>query len=299
MFRLSHASSTGAERALIGALALALVSVPLLPGCGGRSVNAGGSPIESYDRVVLSDHPVLFLAMNTPSGGTQVDLSGHGHDGVYLPSGSTPQTVPMPNGDAAADFNGRDQYLQVANSPDLSVTRTGALTLEAWIRPDNLQPPHEEGSGYVNFLGKSEHGRNDAEYEMRMYSKVNSEVPMRPSRLSVYVFNPAGGEGSGAYVQDPMTVGQWIMLVEVINTIPSPRYPLGYVSIYKNGVRREAVGLTQHDTNPQHGRAPFRAGACDPLPQYSFFPGAIGKVAVFDYELTAAQVAAQYQAMVR
>ena len=61
----------------------------------------------------------------------------------------------MPNGDLAADFNGHNQYFQVADSPDLSVPETGVLTLEAWIRPDALQPSHEEGTGYVNFLGKS------------------------------------------------------------------------------------------------------------------------------------------------
>jgi hypothetical protein len=251
-----------------------------------------------YDHLVLLAHPVLFLAMDTPGKATQADLSGHGHNGVYLPAGSAPRAVRMPNGDVAADFNGHNQYLQVADSPDLSVPKTGVLTLEAWVRPDTLQPPHEEGTGYVNFLGKSEHGHDNAEYEMRMYSRVNSEVPVRPNRLSVYVFNLPGGEGSGAYVQDPMTVGQWIMLVEVINTTPSNWYPLGYVKIYKNGVWRETVGLTQHHTIPQHGSAPFRVASCDPRPQYSFFPGAIGKVAIFNYELSAPQVAAQYRAMV-
>ena len=46
---------------------------------------------------------------------------------------------------------------------------------------------------------------------------------------------------------------------------------------------------------PQHGTAPFRVGSVD---LESYFPGAIGKVAVFDYELSASQVAAEYGAMV-
>ena len=130
---------------------------------------------------------------------------------------------------------------------------------------------------------------------MRMYSKVNTESPVRPNRLSVYAFNLPGGEGSGSYVQDPMTVGQWIMLVEVINTARSTQYPTGYVKIYKNGVWRETVGLNQFNVVQQHGSAPFRVGAAE---LDSYFPGAIGKVAVFDYELSASQVAAQYAAMV-
>jgi hypothetical protein len=279
---------------LVGTLIAAAVALAAVSGCSKETMTT--IPGETYDQVTLALHPVLFLAMDPPSTGREDDLTGHGHDGVYLPAGALPKTAPMPNGDLAADFNGQDQYLQVPDSPDLSVPETRILTLECWIRPNNLQPRREEGSGYVNFIGKSEHGRNDAEYEMRMYSKVNSEVPMRPNRLSVYVFNLPGGEGSGAYVQDPMTVGQWIMLVEVINTTPSNHYPLGYVTIYKNGVQRETVGLTQHDTVPQHGAAPFRVGSCDP--RYSFFPGAIGKVALFNCQLSPQQVLAQYRAMV-
>jgi hypothetical protein len=249
----------------------------------------------TYDQVTLAAHPVLFLTMNTPRSVVQADLSGRGHSGTYLPVGSAPRAVPMPNGDTAAGFDGRSQYLQVADSPDLSVPKTGVLTLEAWIRPDTLQPSHQEGTGYVNFLGKGEYACvNQEEYEMRMYSKVNSETPVRPNRLSVYVFNLPGGEGSGSYVQEPMAVGQWIMLVEVINTTPSAKYPTGHVTIYKNGASRETVGLNEFGVVPQHGTAPFRVGS---VQLASFFPGAIGKVAVFDYELTAPQVAAQYRAM--
>ena len=132
-----------------------LVLLLLLSACGGRAASAGGSSTLSYDQLILSAKPILFLAMDTPSKTTQIDLSGHGHNGVYLPAAGVPKTAAMPNGDLAADFNGTNQYLQVANSPDLSVSETGVLTLEAWIRPDTLQPSHDEGTGYVNFLGKS------------------------------------------------------------------------------------------------------------------------------------------------
>jgi hypothetical protein len=249
----------------------------------------------TYDQLVLAAHPVLFLAMDTPGGAGQADLSGRGHAGLYLPAGSAPRVVPMPNGDTAADFDGQSQYLQVADSPELSVPKTGVLTLEAWIRPDTLQMPREEGTGYVNFMGKGAYAHiNQEEYEMRMYSKVNTETPVRPNRLSVYAFNLPGGEGSGSYAQDPMSVGQWIMLVEVINTTPSAQYPTGHVTVYKNGVGRQTVGLNQFGVVPQHGTAPFRVGS---VQLASFFQGAIGKVAVFDYELTAAQIASQYHAM--
>ena len=206
------------------------------------------------------------------------------------------ETVALPNGDLAADFNGSSEYLQVPNDAALSVTDTGQLTVEAWVRPDTLQFPAEEGTGYVNFVGKSSYGAgNQEEYELRMYSQVNKEVPVRPNRVSAYAFNLSGGEGSGAYFQDPVTVGQWMMVTMVINTSAvSAAYPTGYIKIYKDAQLRGTVPLTQFNVIPQHGNAPFRVGTSS---LESYFEGAIGKVAVFDYELSEAQIAQAYAAM--
>lgn len=77
------------------------------------------------------------------------------------------------------------------------------------MRPDTLQFPRVQGSGYVYILGKGTAGKQ--EYALRMYSYSNSENPPRPSRVSAYVFNLAGGEGSGAYFQDPVRPGTWMM----------------------------------------------------------------------------------------
>src|SRR5438445_13436834 len=42
----------------------------------------------SYNQVIFNDHPIMFLAMDTASTGTQLDLSDNGHHGVY--TGATP-----------------------------------------------------------------------------------------------------------------------------------------------------------------------------------------------------------------
>jgi len=261
-------------------------------------MNSDGRKLSTYDSLVLSQKPVMFLSMDTPSSGSQRDATGHGHTGTYFPSASKPGLVRMPNGDAVAVFNGRTQYLEVPDSTALSVPKTGVLTISAWIRPDTLQFPAQEGTGYVNYLGKSEYAHvNQCEYELRMYSKTNFENPVRPNRLSAYAFNLPGGLGSGSYVQDPMSVGGWIMVTEVINTrVKTPTAPTGYVTIFKNGVLRKTVALNQFNVTPAHGTAPFRVGSVE---LHSYFMGAIGKVAAFDYELSPAQVAAQYAAMAR
>ena len=263
-----------------------------------RPASVSSVATRSYDSLVLSQKPVMFLTMSHASSGIEADATGHGHSGTYLPSGKRPRSVLMPNGDAATLFDGRTQYLQVPDSTSLSVPKTGVLTVSAWIRPDVLQFPAQEGTGYVNYLGKGKYARtNQLEYELRMYSKVNTENTPRPNRLCAYCFNLPGGCGSGSYVQDPVTPGGWIMITEVINTrVTTSTAPTGYVTIFKNGVRRMTVALTQYNITPMHGTAPFRVGSVELA---SFFMGAIGKVAVFDYEVTPAQVAAEYAAMTK
>ena len=265
--------------------------VMLLAGCAAAS--PGGE--SAYDSMVLASRPVLYLTMSGALSGSETDRSGHGHDGGYHPSGDLPAVVAMPNSDLAADFNGNGQYLQVSDAAALSIPTTGVLTLEAWIRPDTLQFTHQEGSGYVYWMGK---GRAHAqEYALRMYSRDNTETPPRPNRISGYAFNSDGGLGSGAYFQDEPATGQWIMVDLIIDTVStSAAYPTGYVAIYKDGALRQTQALNQFNVRPERGEAPFdvatRNGA-------SFLSGAIGKVAVYDVASTPDQIQQRYEAMIR
>ena len=253
-----------------------------------------GRTADAYDRQVLSLGPVLYLSMAHPRAGTEEDLSGHGHDGVYFPRNHLPAQVRLPNGDGAADFDGHGQYLQVPSANVLSVTHAGCLTVEAWIRPMTLQFPAAQGSGYVYVLGKGSLGKQ--EYAIRMYSYFNSEHPARPNRLSSYVFNLRGGKGSGAYFQDEVTARQWMMVTFVVDSRSTRAWPHGYVALFKNGRERDKVSLSQYGVHPQAGTAPFRIGTRD---LDSYFEGAVAKVAVYDYVLSAADILGTYDAMHR
>lgn len=243
--------------------------------------------LSKYSKTVLADNPVMFLSMGSARLGYENDLSGHGNKGLYFPLGSRPHSVRMPNGDRAADFNGVDQFVQIQSAPNLSIPTSGILTLEAWLRPGTLQFPHTEGSGYVYWMGKG--SPNEQEYALRMYSYSNTENPPRPNRISGYVFNLSGGLGSGAYFQDAVAVGQWIHITLVINTkSTSSAYPTGYIKLYKNKSLRQTRGIDQFNVTPGAGTAPLRIATRG---LNSFFLGAIGKVAVYDYELTSSQIA--------
>ncbi|WP_239634017.1 LamG domain-containing protein [Paenibacillus sp. H1-7] len=241
--------------------------------------------LSSYDTAVLADNPVGYWPLSTT---VTADQSGHGLNGTFTGS---PTNTTMPNGDAAPVFNGVDQYFTIPDNDYLEVTRTGVLTVEAWVRPDVLQFSHSESSGYVHWMGKGTSGQHS--WVARMYNLTNQEN--RPNRISGYSFNLTGGLGAGSYFQDTVTAGQWIHYTLTINTTnTSSTYPTGYTKIFKNGVQRDQDKLSDYNIVPGNGTAPMRIATRDLA---SFFEGAIGKVAVYDYELTPAQLAAHYNAM--
>jgi hypothetical protein len=85
-----------------------------------------------------------------------------------------------------------------------------------------------------------------------------------------YMEVSSGGLGAGSYFQalanDPVVVGEWIHYVLIINTTDAA------------------------------GSAPFRMGTRD---LGSFFKGAIGKIAIYNYELGAGQVESHARRMLR
>ena len=266
---------------------------PATDNCAARAGNLAERAPDLYDKQVLSHSPVLYLPLDDPSSAQAADLSGGRHGAFYEAAGRPLGTTRLPNGDPATVFDGYGQYVEVPSFKALSITRTGCLTVEAWIRPAVLQFPREQGSGYVYVLGKGTSGRQ--EYALRMYSYTNAEVPPRPNRISAYVFNLDGGLGSGAYFQDKVEPDEWIMVTFVVDSRPSTAWPDGYVLIYKNGKRSGGpVSLDQFHVVPGSSDAPFRI-ATQSL--NSFFAGAIGKVAVYDSVLSDSEILATYETM--
>lgn len=277
------------NRLLTTATAAALVGGVLL-----AATPAAAHPLHHrashYDAVVLADDPVAYWPMTGAATGTEPDRSGHGHTGTY--SGTVTATT-LPDGGKATAFDGATGYLEVADDAALSPATTGRFTIEAWLRPDTLEFPHSQSSGYVHWMGKGETGQH--EYVSRMYSRTNTEN--RPNRISGYSFNLDGGLGAGSYFQDAVTAGTWIHYVLVINAADtSADYPHGYTKIYRDGVLRDQDQLEINGVviTPERGSAPLRVGTRD---FGSWFLGAVGKVAVYDHELTAGQIAAHTTAM--
>jgi hypothetical protein len=264
-------------------------------GVGTRNNRAAFTTVHvasGYDEAVLADRPVGYWAN---AAGT--DLVGR-RDAVTVGGGGF---TSLPNGDTAATYDGT-QYLEVADHDRWSPSTTGVLTVEAWVRPSTLEFTNgERDDCYVHWLGKG--GPGEHEWVARMYSRTTAcETPSRPNRVSMYAFNRSGGLGTGAYFQGgldgvpAMQVGEWILVTGVVNSLAkSPAYPNGYVRIYRNGrlVNTRDLSSTVPVTL-ENGTAPLRFGTRDLA---SFFQGALGKVAVYGHELSAARVRAHFDAM--
>jgi hypothetical protein len=274
---------------------------------GGDDLASSDGGARGYDDVVLADHPVAYWAMRHAAG-QEPDLTGHGHDGSYV--AGTPGPASLPNADVAADFDGATQYLTVPSSAALSIPTTHSLTWEAWIRPDVLQFPHEDpSSGAVAWMGKCEQYAPSCEWEARLYSLQTNETPNRPNRFSAYAFNPGAGLGSGADWQPAANVvaaGHWYHVVGEYTTLSQPagcassaQYP-GSLDIWVNGVEwdQSAHGdtgcMSQYQVVPTAGNSAVNIGT---MATDSWFAGAIGKVAIYDYLLTDAQITQHYRAM--
>jgi hypothetical protein len=140
-----------------------------------------------------------------------------------------------------------------------------------------------------------------------MYSTDNSQN--RCNRLSVYVFNPSAGLGSGADWQPTCGLFQantWFHVVGEYTTASQPSncsnataYP-GAINIWVNGVQwdHSAHGQTgcfsQYNVVPKANNSPVNIGT---MAQDAWFQGAIGKVAIYDFLLTQAQITNHYRAM--
>jgi hypothetical protein len=241
----------------------------------------------TYEATVLADTPVAFIVGQ--ANGTMTDQVG----GRTVTIGGNTAAAVTPHGQPARRwFNG--SYAQLADDNAFSVPTTGILTIEAWLRPDVYNFPGAEPSGdgpYCHWIGKGVYGPNAVEWAGRMYSRDNSA---RPNRISGYAFPEAGGLGAGSYFEDVVVAGDWIHWVLIIDTVNLGGDGWGTVTIYRDGVQRDQDTLgAPYNVVPANTTAPLRIAAA----MGTYFTGAVDRVAVYNYRLPQARIAAHTAAM--
>lgn len=238
----------------------ALVAVSVLVGMATATMAPASPAAISYDRTVLADRPVAYFDVD---GSTARDLTGNGHRLTYHGS---PGTTTLPNGAPAMTLDGENDYAEIADADDLSIG-DGVLTVEAWVRVDDLDNERLDDGQYVHWLGKGDDEQQ--EYAFRLYNGDHD----RSSRMSAYVFNPSGGYGYGSYFQDDLQAGRWMHVGAVFDARERQ------VTLYRDGVRRDSDDF--ESVRPRGGDAPLRIGTRQ---LSSFLEGSVAKVAVFDYD---------------
>jgi hypothetical protein len=207
-------------------------------------------------------------------------------------------------GDVYLKLSGADSYVEIASIADYSLATTGELSVAAWIRPDTLNFPSWEKTGYVHWLGKGV-GAGQQEWTFRMYNRDGTtEHPPRPNRISFYVFNPEGGLGVGSFFQDTLQEGSWIFVVGIADSTRTLMYrdgqyrrcdtyrgpEAGHCPIHFQPPPNDQLQL---EIDPVAGSSPLRLGTRD---FNSFFEGGLSRVRIWNRALSAEEVAALYSA---
>ena len=222
-------------------------------------------PDDGYAPVAAGDDPALLItapgavksAVKSSSGAKVTDLADpkrevavHGEVG----------TTTTPDGSSAAVLDGKSGYLQVEDSPDLSISTTGQLSVEMLVRPDVVadMPGAEassEGAMVQPLVKGSTFGTGgDQEWAMRLYP---SDSGQRAGRTSAYAFDPAGGQGAGSYASGDLEIGRWVHLTAVYDTTTKGKDGWGTVTFYRDGVKRDADTLGgDYDITPTDAGLP-------------------------------------------
>jgi hypothetical protein len=254
---------------------------------------------DPYSTAVLAKGPVGYWRLGESAGPTAADTAGNGYDGAYFGSPNFGQPGAIAGSANTAiglkGFSSGD-YVEIPDpvgSPFSQSTSDAGLTVEVWMRPDALVFPGQTAQPYIHWLGKGE--PSQYEWGLRFYSQDAAE---RPNRISAYIWNPSGGEGAGAYFEDPnLQPGAWIHIVACYDPGDWTTDPPAGVSIYRNGMRQlgpPSSGTLYRTFNisPAQGSAPVRLGARDDL--MFTLAGGLDEVAIYPRVLTADEVLENY-----
>ena len=273
--------------ALVAGLTLSAPSGSADPPLGPKA----SQPLSAYAKHVLSLGPVGYWRLDEAKGPTALDLSKHKHNGTYHGTIGFHQAGALKGDPDKAIRLEHKSYVQMPASKDFSVNLKHGLTVEAWMRPDQLTFPGQTGKGkdpYVHWLGKGETGQ--FEWGFRFYSQKRPDGTLseRPNRISAYIWNAAGDEGAGAYFEDHLVKGQWIHVVAVYE----PPGKNAGVLIYRDGVLRKGPPskgtlYSSYNITPTSGTAPLRLGTRD---LGSFLIGGLDEVAIYPRMLTAQEI---------
>ena len=263
-----------------------------------------------YSSAVLADSPVAYYRLGETSGAGAANSSAAGAslDGNYVnfavlqTAPATPSTLaaagPRP-GDASGSAaivgleadnlgirSGANANAQVEVPDNALLDLTGAMTLEAWVRRDDVQAVNGNNEGIIGkFVGST----NQRSYALYYNPRTTSGGPTLGFVLNT-TGTSAGNVDLVAGVNLPTgTDAGWVHLAAVYE--PSVR-----MTLYLNGlpVAEKVSGLPAASVFA--GTAPLWIGRQFSAASNTSFEGLIDEVAIYDKALSGEQVLAHYEA---
>lgn len=200
------------------------------------------------------------------------DLSGNRNNGFIKNAKLNPNG---PKNNWALDFNGYNESLIIQNQDSLSPSNYEGFSISFWVKFKNTK---FTGKGkykdYIDFISKGNKG--NYEFSFRQHNSSNQES--RSNRISFYLFNKGGGQGSGSFFQEDINTDEWVHIVGVFNK--------DEIDIYKNGILKDKTPLNQYNVLPEKGEALLIIGG-----EKGFhFNGSISRIEMFNKSLNQAEI---------
>lgn len=230
----------------------------------GRTVAVPAAPTDGYGKAVYADDPTLFWRLDEASGTTARDASPNLQDGQFAGGVTYGRTSPVTGASGkAVGFNGADAT--VASSAQFQNPTT--YSQELWFNTTTTS------GGKLIGLGNTQSGTS-SNYDRHVVMEADG-------RLTFGVWT-----GVAATITSPASYndGQWHQVV-------STQSAAG-MRLYVDG----ALVGSNPETRAQDYSGFWRVGGDSNWCCQPWFNGSIDEVAVYDTALSAARVAAHYQA---
>ena len=231
---------------------------------------ASASPQLPIDPLLASDVISGLVAYYSFDDSTAVDISSNRNSGTIY---GDPKPAPGAR-DMALQFDGIDDYIEVASSSSLNPTE---LTVAAWISPDSVSHP-TEGADHYMILNK------EKQYEFAVFGEAFDDA--LPGEVA-FAFGPRwiwfGGD-------------HFVELGEFVHVAIS--FDESYkATMYVNGSKTREVQYSGGIAATTHC---LRIGARGCSATYgfkprAFFSGILDEIRIYDRALSQAEVQALYQ----
>jgi hypothetical protein len=220
-----------------------------------------------YSNLVIADGASSFWRLNEPSGTTAVDIVG-GKNGTISGGVTLNQPGALSDGDPSMAFNGTTGKIQTVGN----VTLLTPYTVECWFK--------KAVPGGDLALLTTYRAPLDTE-DLVLFRVLGAN-----GRADIYIDHRAGAPVSddGAQGQRTVNDGQWHHAAFVMYGATAQIFIDGAADTMTGQLQAPIIGSTLHAVE----LASFAGG--------SFWNGSLDDVAIYPVALTAAQVAAHYQA---